>query len=147
MGDERFGTGLPCMKTPSYPCAAVLPQNDSFKQNLLFLSYCVLAYKNACFLICPPQPLCFAGPVFHAYLLFAYISVSASVCLLSCSDLVFCLHVLPCLFCLVCALAALQVVSVSACYWSNSKLVLVMQFDVPTLLCTHALSFDLPVAS
>ena len=33
---REVGAGLLRMKTPSFPCAAVLPQNDSFKQNLLF---------------------------------------------------------------------------------------------------------------
>ena len=46
--------------------------------------------------------------------------IYSCVCLLSCSDLACCLHVvlvLPCLFCLVCVRAALQVVC-CACYVS-----------------------------
>ena len=106
-----------------------------------FLSI-VSGITNACFLICHLSH-CFAGP--FSCICFSHISVGSClfvyVCWVFRSGVLF--HVLPCLFCSVCACAALQVVSVSACYWSNSKLVLVMQFVVPTLLCTHTLSFNL----
>lgn len=70
---------------------------------MYFLSYCMLAFTNACVLLCPPcgagQLMRFAGLVFHASafhmhlcvwqrLLCVYIILYSCVCLLSCLDLV-----------------------------------------------------------